>query len=263
MFDSGVGGLTVVRAIMDDLPNESLLYFGDTARFPYGPRPLAEIRRFAVQIAAHLIERDVKLVVVACNSATAAALDDVASAVPVPVIGVVEPAVRAAVRATRNGRVGLIGTEATVSSRAYQRTFQELDPDLQVIARACPRFVDFVERGDTTSPELLVVASRYLEPLQEWGVDTLILGCTHYPLLRGTIRHVMGPDVLLISSADETVSDVYDILSSKGLLAEGSDRPVHRFESSGDPATFSALGHRFLGPDFGPAVRVSLPSVEA
>ena len=263
MFDSGVGGLTVVRSIMDDLPHEPVVYFGDTDRFPYGPRPLAEIRRFAVQIARHLVEQDVKLIVVACNSATAAALDDVAAAVPVPVIGVVEPAVRAAVRATRNRHVGLIGTEATVSSGAYQRTFRLQGPDVEVVVQACPLFVEFVERGDTTSDQLMRTATTYLEPLQEAGIDTLILGCTHYPLLRGTIRHVMGSDVLLISSADETASDVYDILSSKGLLADGLEHPVHRFESSGDPAMFSQLGQRFLGPDFGPAVHVSLPNPRA
>ena len=258
MFDSGVGGLTVVRSIMDDLPHEPIVYFGDTARFPYGPRPLAEIRRFAVQIARHLVQQDVKLVVVACNSATAAALDDVASAVPVPVIGVVEPAVRAAARATRNGRVGLVGTQATVSSGAYQRVFDAVAPRVELSVEACPLFVEFVERGDTTSPDLMRVAADYLAPLQEAGVDTLILGCTHYPLLRGTIRHVMGPDVLLISSADETASDVYDILSSKGLLADGTRDPLHRFESSGDPVRFAELGRRFLGPGFAGAVQATL-----
>src|SRR3989442_12557568 len=167
MFDSGLGGLTVVRSIMDDLPHEPVVYFGDTARFPYGPRPLAEIREFAVQIARHLVQQDVKLVVVACNSATAAALDDVASAVPVPVIGVVEPAVRAASRATRNGRVGLVGTQATVSSGAYQRLFAAVAPRVELSVEACPLFVEFVERGDTPSPDLMRVAADYLAPLQE------------------------------------------------------------------------------------------------
>jgi glutamate racemase len=262
VFDSGVGGLTVVRAIMDELPLEPVLYFGDHARFPYGPRSLGEIRRFAVQIARHLVEQDVKLVVVACNAATSAALDDVAEAVPIPVVGVIEPAVRAAVRATRNQCVGLIGTQATVSSHAYQRAFGNIAPQVEVVAQACPRFVEFVERGDTTSAALMHAAEEYLGPLQEAGVDTLILGCTHYPLLRGAIHHVMGPGVLLISSAEETANDVYEILASKGLLApvaeEGIDLPIHRFESSGDPSLFSILGRRFLGPEFQGAVQVSL-----
>lgn len=267
VFDSGLGGLTVVRAIMADLPREPLVYFGDTARFPYGPRPLDELRRFALQIARHLVARDVKVLVVACNSATAAALDDVAMEAPVPVVGVIEPAVRAALRATRNGRVGLIGTEATVCSGAYQRAFARLAPPahrsaepVRLLARACPAFVGFVERGDTTSPDLLGAASGYLAPLQEAGVDTLILGCTHYPLLRGAIQHVMGPGVLLISSAEETASDVYDVLSSKGLLNEGPGQGSlrHRFESSGDPARFAELGRLFLGPQVVEAVHVSM-----
>lgn len=264
VFDSGTGGLTVVRAIMDELPHEPVVYFGDHGRFPYGPRPLPEIRGFAVQIARHLVEEDVKLIVVACNAATSAALDDVADAVPVPVVGVIDPAVRAAARATRNGTIGLIGTEATVSSGAYQRAFDRVAPEIELVAHACPLFVEFVERGDTTSPALMRTAEGYLAPLQEAGVDTLILGCTHYPLLRGAIHHVMGPGVLLISSAEETANDVYDVLASKGLLADAAeadlDLPVHRFESSGDPSRFSILGRRFLGPEFQGAVRVSLAS---
>jgi glutamate racemase len=264
VFDSGVGGLTVVRAIMDELPHEPVLYFGDSARYPYGPRPLGEIRSFAVQIARHLLEREVKLIVVACNSATAAALDEVATAVDVPVIGVIEPAIRAAVRATVNRRIGLIGTVATVSSGAYQRALEQAagQRSIELFARACPRFVEFVERGDTTSPELMETAATYLGPLQEAGVDTLILGCTHYPLLRGTLRHVMGPDVLLLSSADETAGDVYDTLASKGLLNEDRGRPAHRFESSGDPERFAELGRRFLGPEFRVAEQLRLDAAD-
>ena len=263
VFDSGVGGLTVVRAIMDDLPNESIVYFGDTARYPYGPRDLEEIRTFAVQIAQHLVDAGVKLIVVACNSATAAALEDVAEAVPVPVVGVIEPAVRAAVTATRNGRVGLIGTVATVESGAYQRAAARASghAGIRLVAQACPLFVEFVERGDTTSPELMAAAREYLAPLSAADVDTLILGCTHYPLLRGAIQHVVGPDVLLISSAEETATDVYEELRSKGLLAEREDPPVHRFEGSGDPIWFQQLGRRFLGPEFAGAIRVSMEPV--
>jgi glutamate racemase len=258
VFDSGLGGLTVVRAIMDDLPDEPIIYFGDTARFPYGPRPLDQIAEFAVQIARHLVDQGVKLVVVACNSATAAALPQVKEAIPVPVVGVIDPVVRAAVRATRRGRIGLIGTEATVGSGAYQRAVAAVAPSVEVIARACPRFVDFVERGDTTSAEVMETAGGYLSPLTAGDVDTVILGCTHYPLLRGAIQHVMGPEVLLLTSGEETASDVYELLSSRGLLRPPGDAPVHRFQSSGDPSNFSALGHRFLGPEFQPAERVSL-----
>src|SRR5438093_5942505 len=175
VFDSGLGGLTVARAIMDLLPNEPLVYFADTGRFPYGPRPAEEVRTFAVEIASYLAGRDVKLIVAACNTATAVALPDVAAAVDVPVVGVIEPAVRAAITATRNGRVGLIGTAGTVRSQAYQRTVQRLDPGgrVEMVAQACPRFVDFVERGDTTSRELLSVAESYLALLKVSGIDTL------------------------------------------------------------------------------------------
>ncbi|HEX2089665.1 MAG TPA: glutamate racemase [Actinomycetota bacterium] len=260
VFDSGLGGLTVVRAIMDELPQESILYFGDQARFPYGPRPLEEIREFALQIAGHLMDQDVKMIVIACNAATSAALPDVAEAVPVPVIGVVEPAVRAALHATRNRHVGLIGTEATVRSGSYEQALGRLDPTrtITLTSQACPRFVEFVERGDTTSSELLDVAREYLHPLQDAGVDTLILGCTHYPLLRGAIHRVMGPDVLIISSAEETANDVYDVMAERELRAPAANVPIHRFESSGEPEVFSVLGRRFLGPEFRDAVRVSL-----
>ncbi len=252
VFDSGMGGLTVVRAIMDDLPGESILYFGDTGRYPYGPRPLAELREFAVQIARYLQEQDVKMIVVACNSATAAALEQVVNAVAVPVVAVIEPAVRAAVRHTRNGRVGLIGTQATVESGAYQRAVERADGSVRLFSEACPLFVEFVERGDTTSAVVLGAAGEYLAPLVQAGVDTLILGCTHYPLLRGAIHHVMGDGVLLLSSAEETAQDVYETLSSRGLLAgtdAGGGSVRHRFVSSGNPDVFERLGARFLGPE--------------
>jgi glutamate racemase len=260
MFDSGLGGLTVARSVIDLLPNERLVYFADTGRFPYGPRPAEEVRRFAVEIAKYLAGHDVKMLVVACNTATAAALDDVRDAVDVPVIGVIDPAVRAAVRATRNERVGLIGTVGTVASGSYERALARLDATarIQMVSQACPQFVDFVERGDTTSPELLGVAERYLALLKVSGIDTLILGCTHYPLLRGTLHHVMGPEVLLVSSADETASDVYDILTNGGLLRRTPRPPEHRFESSGDTDRFATLLTRFLGEGMQGAERVVL-----
>ncbi len=258
VFDSGVGGLTVVRAIFDALPQESIVYFGDTGRYPYGPRSLEEVRGFALQITEHLLQQDVKLIVVACNAATAAALEDVATAAPVPVIGVIEPAVRTALRATRNRRIGLIGTELTVNSGAYNRALQRLGEGVQMVARACPRFVEFVEAGDTTSDELLDTAAAYLQPLKDAGIDTLILGCTHYPLLRGALHFVMGPEVLLLSSAEETASDVYGVLASSGALNSSGDPPVHRFETSGDARRFAELGALFLGPEVQHVKGVSL-----
>jgi glutamate racemase len=252
VFDSGLGGLTVARAVMEVLPQESIVYFGDTARFPYGPRPLEETRAFAVEIARYLVERDAKIVVIACNTATAAALDDVAAAVDVPVIGVIEPAVRAAMKATRNGRVGLIGTEATVASGSYERAMARLDPGgrIEMIAQACPQFVEFVERGDTTSPELHLVAESYLTLLRVASVDALILGCTHYPLLRAVLRGVLGDGVALVSSADETAVAVYDALLASGALREDPSPPQHAFESSGDTAKFASLLTLFMRPEF-------------
>jgi glutamate racemase len=252
VFDSGVGGLTVVRSILDALPKEPIVYFADTARFPYGPRPLSEVRDFAVEIARHLVGQDAKVLVVACNTATAAALEQVAEAVPVPVIGVIEPAVRSAIHATRNRRVGLIGTVGTVASGAYQRALAQLDPgaSVEMVAQACPLFVTFVERGDTTSPELMKTAQSYLALLKVARIDTLIMGCTHYPLLRGVLHHVMGPDVLLVSSADETAAAVYEALVSGDLLRREAGRPEHRFESSGDTSRFAALVTHFMSPEF-------------
>lgn len=265
VFDSGFGGLTVVRAIMDDLPHESIHYFADTGRFPYGPRALDEIRAFAVQIARHLVAEGVKMVVVACNSATAAALEQVAAAVPVPVVGVIDPAVRAAAHSTRTGRVGLIGTSATVGSGAYLEAFERLGPEVDVTSAACPRFVEFVERGDTTSDELLALAAEYLEPVRTAAVDTLILGCTHYPFLRAAIHHVVGEDVLLLSSAEETADDVYEALLANDLLraaGPGAVPPAHLFESSGDPELFARLGGRFLGPELDVVRQVVLAEPE-
>ncbi len=257
MFDSGVGGLTVVRAVLDLLPNEPVVYFGDTARSPYGPRPLGEIKSFAREIAAYLLGRDVKLLVVACNSVEVAAIEDLTDRSRVPVVGVIDPGVRAALRSTRNGRIGMIGTEATVSSGAYERALRDLG-DAELFSAACPAFVPSVERGDTTSDELLDAARGYLRPLIDAEVDTLILGCTHYPLLSGLLQVVMGPDVVLISSAEETAKDVYAILMSESMSSDDSP-PSHEFLCSGDPAAFLALASRFLGPE---AAEVRAQSVQ-
>lgn len=262
IFDSGVGGLTVARAVVDLLPHEPLLYFGDTARFPYGPRPLEEIRRFGREIAAFLLSRDVKLLVVACNSVEVAAFEDLTRQAHVPVVGVIEPGVRAAIRATRNGRVGVIGTEATIATGEYERAIREVDGGIEIFSQACPAFVPYVEGGDTTSDELLEIARGYLAPLRQAGVDTLILGCTHYPLLSGLLSLVMGPEVVLVSSAEETAKDVYARLRQEGLLRDGGDPPVHRFLCSGDPRSFRALGARFMGPEVGEVLPVEVSPAE-
>ena len=259
VYDSGVGGLTVATAILSLLPNESMIYVGDTARSPYGPRPLEEIRRFAVDIARSLVARDVKMLVVACNSVEVSAIDDVAVAARVPVVGVVEPGARAAVRATRNGDVGMIGTEATVASGAYELAVRAADPQVRLTSVACPAFVDHVERGDTSSPGLRAVAVRYLEPLRERGVDTLILGCTHYPLLSGLLQLEMGPEVVLVSSAEETAKDVYGTLVVADLQAPADGRPEHEFLCTGDPARFESVASRFVAPE---APRISAARLE-
>ncbi len=249
VFDSGVGGLTVVRAILDLLPNESVLYVGDSARFPYGPKPVEEIRRYGLEIAAYLVRRGVKLLVVACNSIEVSAIGDIAAAHGVPVIGVINPGVRAALRVTRNGVIGVIGTQATIATGAYQRA---VGSAAELHTAACPVFVEHVERGDTTSEELRRAAASYLAPLKEAGVDTLILGCTHYPLLAGLLQLEMGPEVVLVSSAEETAKDVYATLLREGLARdEDAGPPVHEFRCTGDPERFQALASRFLGPEIG------------
>ncbi|GAA3386215.1 glutamate racemase [Cryptosporangium minutisporangium] len=260
IFDSGVGGLTVARAVLDQLPNEQLIYVGDTAHVPYGPRPIAEVRRFALEALDQLVARRVKMLVIACNSASAACLADARERYDVPVVEVVLPAVRRAVAATRNGRVGVIGTRATITSGAYQDMFAAA-PDVEVTAVACPEFVSFVERGVTSGRQLLGLTQAYLEPLQRAEVDTLVLGCTHYPLLTGVISLVMGDGVTLVSSADETAKDVYRALTARDLL-RGDDvgPPEHQFLATGDPEPFARLGRRFLGPEA--AVVGSLTAVE-
>ena len=250
MFDSGFGGLTVARAVIDLLPGEDLVYFGDTARYPYGPRPLDEVREFALQVTRLLIERhDVKMVVAACNTASAAALDLLRFEFDVPVVGVIDPGVRSLVRATRNGRVGVIGTVGTIGSGAYQRAVRATRAPVELRCAACPGFVEFVERGETSGDQVHVLAERLLAPLVEAKVDALLLGCTHYPFLARTIGDVMGRDVVLVDSADETAFEVRSILGETGLGRRSAAKGAHRFVSSGDVAWFRALGSRLLGPE--------------
>ncbi|MDN6438519.1 MAG: glutamate racemase [Corynebacterium nuruki] len=249
VFDSGVGGLTVARAIVDQLPRESMVYIGDTANAPYGDKPLATVRQLATAVADEIVDRGCKMIVVACNTASAAFLRDARERYPVPVVEVILPAVRRAVSATRNGRVGVIGTHATITSGAYQDLFRA-NPTVEVFARECPLFVPFVERGITSGRQMLGLAESYLEPLKDQGVDTLVLGCTHYPLLTGVIQLVMGDDVTLVNSAEETAKMVYRTLSERNLLADDDPdrRPEHSFEATGDPQRFAHLASRFLGP---------------
>lgn len=249
IFDSGVGGLTVARAILDQLPQEPILYLGDTARAPYGPRPLAEVRQFSLEMLDHLVDHGVKVLVIACNSASAAMLRDARERYAIPVIEVIQPAARRAAAATRNGKVGVIGTRATIESRAYDDAFAAA-PHISLISQSCPKFVEFVERGETSGDEILKIAHEYLDPLAAADIDTLILGCTHYPLLTGVISYVMGESVTLVSSAEETAKDLYRLLAGNDLLRDsGLAAPVHRFIATGDPDEFAQLGRRFLGPE--------------
>ncbi len=249
IFDSGVGGLTVARAILDQLPNESTLYIGDTARGPYGPRPLAEVREFALETMDYLVEQGVKAIVIACNTASAAMLRDARERYSIPVVEVIQPAVRRAVAATRSGNVGVIGTRATIESKAYLDAFAAA-PQLNITSIACPLFVEFVERGETSGAEITKVAREYLAPVMDAKVDTLVLGCTHYPLLTGVISYVMGEGVTLVSSAEETAKDLYRTLVENGLLRAQSSTPAtHRFLATGDAKAFETLARRFLGPE--------------
>ena len=249
IFDSGFGGLTVARSVLDQLPHEPVLYLGDTARQPYGPEPISLVREYALECLDRLVDSGVKALVIACNSASAAVLRDARERYDVPVVEVILPAARRAVAATRNGRVGVVCTQATARSMAYEDAFAAA-PQISLHTRACPRFVEFVEAGVTSGPELLAVAHDYLDPLVGAGIDTLVLGCTHYPLLTGVLSYVLGDDVTLVSSAEETAKDVYGLLLRHGLQRDVSlPAPRHQFITTGEPEEFRGLGRRFLGPE--------------
>ena len=263
MFDSGFGGLSVARALIDLAPRENLVYVGDTGRYPYGPRSLADVRAYAAQIGRWLVdEQGVKLVVVACNTAAAAGLEELRRLLPVPVIGVIDPGVRAVAKATRNRKVGVIGTVGTISSGAYQRAIGELAVPLELTCAACPGFVEFVERGDTRSDQVVVLAERLLAPVREAGIDTLLLGCTHYPFLARTIADAVGRGVVLVSSADETAFDVRAVLDASRLGRPGTSVGAARFYSSGDVDWFRAVGGRLFGSELGDVGALSWPSPE-
>ena len=252
MFDSGFGGLTVARALIDLMPQENLVYIGDTGRYPYGNKPADEVRGYAKELAWSLVrEYGAKMIVVACNTAASVALNELVDELPVPVIGVIDPGARALVRVTRNKKVGVIGTVGTISSGAYVQAIRVTEAPVALTSAACPGFVEFVERDQTTGDEVMVLAERLLAPVRDAGVDALLLGCTHYPYLSRVISDVMGPGVVLVSSADETAFVVKQELEATQLVRKATDASTgeHKFLSSGDIAWFAQLGRRLLGPE--------------
>lgn len=246
IMDSGVGGLTVAREVMRQLPREQIIYFGDTARTPYGPRDLMEVRAFTEQIVEHLMTFNPKMIVIACNTATAAALDVIAAKVDVPVVGVIHPGARAAISRADNGIIGVIGTKGTVDSEAYANALKQLSPYVNVVSRACPSFVPLVEQGHFSGRATYEIVKNELLPLRALPLDCLILGCTHYPFLADTIQRVMGPSVSLISSAEETAREVSTILYERGQLETGNAVPEHRFLHSGESDMFEKIAQKWL-----------------
>jgi glutamate racemase len=258
MFDSGFGGLTVARALIDLMPQENLVYIGDTGRYPYGNKPADEVRGYAKELAWSLVrEYGAKMIVVACNTAASVALDELVEQLPVPVIGVIDPGARALVRVTHNNKVGVIGTVGTISSGAYVQAVRATGASVALTSAACPGFVEFVERDQTTGDEVMVLAERLLAPVRDAGVDALLLGCTHYPYLSRVISDVMGPEVVLVSSADETAFVVKQELEATQLMRKGDGESTgeHKFLSSGDIAWFAQLGRRLLGPELDTATQ--------
>ncbi|WP_106769818.1 glutamate racemase [Paenibacillus faecalis] len=247
ILDSGVGGLTVAKEVMRQLPREKIIYFGDTARAPYGPRTPEQVRLFTEQIVDYLLQYEPKMIVIACNTATAAALDHISEKVSVPVIGVIHPGARAAISATKTGHIGVIGTIGTINSGAYTLALKQLSPYVEVESQACPALVPLVEHGLFRSAESFQVVQDSLEGIQQSTIDCLILGCTHYPFLMDTIQQVMGPAVKLISSADETAREISTILYDKGKLSAGEELPIHQFFCTGDAEMFQSIATDWLG----------------
>ncbi|WP_028778930.1 glutamate racemase [Shimazuella kribbensis] len=245
VFDSGVGGITVVKEMMRQLPHETIYYFGDTKRLPYGPRTTEEVKQFTLEVIQFLLQFPLKAIVIACNTATAAALNDVRELVSIPVLGVIEPGARAAIKGTINGEVGIIGTIGTMKSGAYERTLRRIHPEIITHSLACPSFVPLVEDGLRHSSYADELVAETLQPLQGLGMDTLILGCTHYPLLASSIQKAMGERVKLISSAEETASELSTILQYRRMLATKHQK--HRFFTTGEVEQFSKLAGDWLG----------------
>ena len=247
VFDSGVGGLTVVKELIRQLPDENIIYFGDTARVPYGIKSKETIIRFSIENILFLLTQDVKLICVACNTVSSIALPTIKNHFRVPIVGVLSPGAREAVYATKNKRVGVIGTKATINSHAYEKEIRVLDPAITIVSQACPLFVPFVEEGWINERAVVDVAKVYLNPLKKAGVDTIILGCTHYPLLKTVIKKVMGSGVALIDSAKQVATEVKQILANEALLETNNHKPRRAFYVSDGPAWFSGLAERFLG----------------
>lgn len=262
IFDSGVGGLTVLREIFRVLPQEDTIYFGDTARVPYGTKSPETVSRYAAEITNFLVRRDIKLLVVACNTVSAVALNGLKRQFPIPVVGVIEPGARRAVEVSSSGRIGVIGTTGTIKSSAYTRAIKRFNPNAEVISRACPLFVPLAEEGWTDNEVARLTAETYLQELKEAKVDTLVLGCTHYPLLKPIIAEVMGPGVALVDSAEETARTVVGILSEKKLLRPAAEKGNHHYYVSDIPAGFIRVGNRFLGGRLGDVYQVNLDDEE-
>lgn len=258
IFDSGVGGLTVLREIIRTMPQEDTIYFGDTARVPYGTKSPETVSRYAHEITGFLVRRDIKLLVVACNTVSAVALNGIKRQFPIPVVGVIEPGAKRAVEISKGKRIGVIGTAGTIKSSAYARAIKRLDPRAEVLTRACPLFVPLAEEGWTDNQVARLTAMTYLKELKDAAVDTLVLGCTHYPLLRPVISEVMGPDVVLVDSAEETARSVAAILERKKMLRPATERGNHHYFVSDVPAAFVRVGNRFLGGRLGDVYQVNL-----
>jgi glutamate racemase len=263
VFDSGVGGLTVLHECLVTMPHEDFVYLGDHARLPYGPRSSDEVRRFAHEIGVYLEQQGVKMVVVACNTATSVALPDLQEQLAVPVVSVIVPEAHAAVQATRNRRIGLLATELTVASGRYDTLVHTLDAGVQFSSVACPKLVPLIEAGDTYSDEIVAAVREYAVPLKEAGCDTVILGCTHYPLLRPVFQRAFGRDVTLVFSADETAREVAETLARKGFDNTADREGSYRFLTTGDPAVFRALGERFLQLPIADVEQVAVAELEA
>ena len=257
VFDSGIGGLTVVKAIMEDLPSESIVYFGDTARVPYGTKSKTTIVKFSLENVEFLLRFGVKCIVIACNTSSSWALPTLRKYFKVPIVGVIRPGAAAAVRQTMNKRIGVIGTTATIHSGAYEAAIRRLDPAITVFSRSCPLFVPLVEEGWLGGRICREVAERYLQPLLRQRIDTLILGCTHYPLLASTIRQVMGPRVALVDSARQTANEVRGVLMGADTLSGAPAKPRYRFFVTDEPTQFDRIGHQFLGQAIGTVERVN------
>jgi glutamate racemase len=263
VFDSGVGGLTVLHECLVTMPNEDFVYLGDHARLPYGPRRLDEVRRFAHEIALYLERHGVKMVVVACNTATSAALPDLQEGLGVPVVGVITPEAHAAVQATRNRRIGLLATEGTVAAGRYETLVRALDAGIRFSAVACPRLVPLIESEHPFGEETTDAVREYAAPLKDAGCDTVILGCTHYPLIRPVLQRTFGRDVTLVCSADETAREVAETLARKGCENDRAREGTYRFLTTGDPQAFRTLGERFLQLPLGAVERVAVAELEA